>query len=122
MGLAGRRAKRVSETYGTNSFGSSQASEEWLLARWEAFVTPNLWLVTQGSIGRNVLSARPETPSTYEQTLLAPNVWGQLPQIVVDNPLRIHIGNPSRFGQGSYPDERIYKLRRRWTGCEASCW
>jgi hypothetical protein len=100
---------RVSETYGNHSFGSSEASEEWLLGRWEAFITPNLLAVSQGSAGREILDARPETPSTYEQTLLAGNVWGQLPQIVVDSRYGFTIGNPSRFGQGSYPDERLYQ-------------
>jgi hypothetical protein len=99
---------RVSETYGNHSFGSSKASEEWLLGRWEAFVTPNLLAVTQASAGRAVQEAHPETPSTYEQSFLAGNAWGQLPQIVVDSGYGFTIGNPSRFGQGSYPDERLY--------------
>jgi hypothetical protein len=102
---------RLSETYGTNSFGSSQASEEWLLGRWEAFITPNLLAVTQGSIGRNIQSARPETPSAFERTFLSPNLWGQLPQMVVDSRYGFTIGNPSRFGQGSYPDERLYQAQ-----------
>jgi hypothetical protein len=98
---------RVSETYGTNSFGSSDASEELLLGRWEAFLTPNLLAVTQGSMGRSILSAHAETPSAFEQTFLAPSVWGQLPQIGVDSRYGFTIGNPSRFGAGSYPDERV---------------
>ncbi len=100
---------RVSETYGTNSFGSSEASEELLLGRWEAFLTPNLLAVTQGSLGRNILGAHAETPSTYEGSFLKSdvNAWGQLPQIVVDNRYGFTIGNPSRFGAGSYPDERL---------------
>ena len=100
---------RVSETYGANSFGSSQASEALLLGRWEAFLTPNLLAVTQGSAGRNILSAHAETPSAFEQTFLGPNAYGQLPQIVVDNRYGFTIGNPSRFGAGSYPDERVYQ-------------
>jgi len=68
---------RVSENYGNHSFGSSNASEEWLLGRWEAFLTPNLLVVTQGSVGRNILSARPETPSDFEKTFLAGSAWGQ---------------------------------------------
>jgi hypothetical protein len=101
---------RVSEAYGNHSFGSSKASEEWLLGRWEAFITPNLLAVTQASAGRVILEALPETPSTYEQTLLdySGNAWGQLPQIVVDNRYGFTIGNPSRFGQGSDPDEHLY--------------
>jgi Carboxypeptidase regulatory-like domain len=99
---------RVSEAYGNHSFGSSQASEEWLLARWEAYLTPNLLAVTQASAGRDILTAHPESPSDFEQTFLADNFWGQLPQIVVDSRDGFTIGNPSRFGQGSYPDERLY--------------
>jgi hypothetical protein len=99
---------RVSETYGNHSFGSSQASQEWLLARWEAYLTPNLLAVTQGSAGRTILTARPGTPSAFENTFLTVNSYGQLPQIVVDSRYGFTIGNPSRFGQGSYPDEKLY--------------
>ena len=99
---------RVSETYGNHSLGSSQASEQWLLARWEAYLTPNLLAVTQGSAGRSISYARPETPSAFEQAFLGGNYWGQLPQIVVDSRYGFTIGNPSRFGAGSYPDEKLY--------------
>ena len=99
---------RVSETYGSHSFGSSQASQVWLLGRWEAFLSPNLLAVTQGSMGRNLFGARPETPSAFEQTLNT-NAWGRLPQIVVDSRYGFTIGNPSRFGVGRYPDEHMYQ-------------
>ena len=102
---------RVSETYGNHSFGSTKASEEWLLGRWEAFLTPNLLAVTQGSAGRDILSAHAGTPSAFEQTFLTGNAYGQLPQIVVDNRYGFTIGNPSRFGAGSYPDEHLYQAR-----------
>jgi len=105
---AGGGLTRASENYGNHSFGSSQASQEWLMARWEAYLTPNLLAVTQGSAGRTILSARPDAPSAFEQTLLNGNFWGQLPQIVVDSRYGLTIGNPSRFGQGSYPDEKLY--------------
>jgi len=103
---------RTSETYGSHSYGSSHATEQWLLGRWEAFVTPNLLAVTQGSWGRQVMLAPPETPSAYEQTLNISD-WGQLPQIVVDSRYGFTIGNPSRFGVGSYPDERLYQVREQ---------
>jgi hypothetical protein len=102
---------RLSENYGNHSFGNSKASEEWLLGRWEAFLTPNLLVMSQGSVGRNILSARPEALSDFEKTFLAGSAWGQLPQIVVDNRYGFTIGNPSRFGQGSYPDERVYQAQ-----------
>jgi hypothetical protein len=98
---------RTSESFGNHSFGSSSAGEQWLLARWEAYLTPNLLATTQLSAGRDILTARPDAPSAFEQGLLKGNAWGQLPQIVVDSRYGFTIGNPSRFGQGSYPDERL---------------
>ena len=105
---AGGGITRVSATYGNHSFGSSRANNQWLLGRWEAYVTPNLLAVTQASVGRQVASAPPSTPSAFEQPFLSGNFWGQLPQIVVDSRYGFTIGNPSRFGQGNYPDERLY--------------
>jgi hypothetical protein len=101
---------RTSEPYGSHSFGTSQASEFWLLGRWEAFLTPNLLAVTQGSAGRHILTEGPDTPSAFEQTLNV-NAWGQLPQMVVDSRYGFTIGNPARFGTGSYPDEHLYQLQ-----------
>lgn len=98
---------RSSEAFGTHSMGSMRASEQWTLGRWEAFLTPNLLAVTQGSLGHEVESALPETPSAFEQSLNI-NAWGQLPQIVVDSRYGFTIGNPARFGRGSYPDEHRY--------------
>ena len=113
---------RVSETYGNHSLGSSQASEQWMLARWEAFVTPNLLAVTQVSAGRTILSAHAETPSAFEQTLNS-NVWGQLPQIVVDSRYGFTIGNPSRFGSGQLSRrDTSTACRSRSTGCAEACW
>ena len=103
---------RASETYGTHSFGSMHATEQWALGRWEAFITPNLLAVTQGSFGHQVQSARPETPSPLEQSLNI-NAWGQLPQILVDSRYGFTIGNPARFGRGSYPDERLYFVQEQ---------
>jgi hypothetical protein len=107
---------RVSETYGSHSFGTSVASQQWLLARWEAYLTPNLLLTTQGSAGRDILTAHPDPPSSFERSFLKESVWGQLPQIVVDSRYGFTIGNPARFGHGSYPDERL------WHGQETLDW
>jgi hypothetical protein len=101
---------RTSEPYGNHSLGSSYAAEQWLLGRWEAYLNPNLLLTSQASAGHDNLEAKPETPSQFEQTLLAGNVWGQLPQIVVDSRYGMTIGNPSRFGSGSYPNEHLYQV------------
>lgn len=102
---------RLIENYGTHSFGNGNASQQWMLGRWEAFLTPNLLSVTQVSLGRSVEGIHASAPSQYEQTLNQ-NVWGQLPQIVIDSRYGFTIGNPARFGQGSYPDERFVRLQQ----------
>ena len=103
---------RASETYGTHSFGAAQASAQWVLGSWAAFLTPNLQAVTQGSYGHQVQSAPAETPSTFEQSLNI-SAWGQLPQIVVDSRYGFTIGNPARFGRGYYPDEHLYRAQEQ---------
>jgi hypothetical protein len=103
---------RASESYGTHSFGAAQATAQWVLGKWEAFLTPNLLAVTQGSYGHQVQRAAAETPSTFEQSLNI-NAWGQLPQIVVDSRYGFTIGNPARFGRGSYPDEHLYMAQEQ---------
>lgn len=95
---------RVSEMYGTHSFGESRASSAWALGRWEAFLTPNLLAVSQGSFDKQIFSLLPETPSAFEQSLNA-STWGQLPQMVVDSRYGFTMGAPARFGRGNYPDE-----------------
>lgn len=109
---SGGGMSRVSATYGNHSFGSRDASNQWLLARWEAYFTPNLLAVTQASVGREIAKAPPTAPSTFEQSFLAGNFWARLPQIVVDSRYGFTIGNPSRFGEGSYPDERLYHAQQ----------
>ncbi|HEU5350322.1 MAG TPA: hypothetical protein VFU55_01910, partial [Terracidiphilus sp.] len=74
----GSGLSRASEFYGSHSFGRRQTSEQWVLGRWERVATPNLLLVTTGSYAHHVLSAGPETPSAYEQTLNVSS-WGRLP-------------------------------------------
>jgi len=101
---------RASEMYGSHSLGSSRSSELWALGRWEAFLTPNLLSVAQGSMGRHIVDRPPEAPSAFEQSLNA-SAWGQLPQIVVDSRYGFTIGNPARFGPGNDPDEHLYQAQ-----------
>ncbi len=110
MNAPGAGLTSASESYGSHSFGGVRTSDVWLLGRWEAFLTPNLLAVTQGSAGRQTISLPAETPSAFEQAFNI-NAWGQLPQIAVDSRYGFTIGNPSRFGSGSYPDEHLYEAQ-----------
>jgi len=103
---------RASATYGSHSFGNVNATRQWMLGKWEAFITPNLLAVTQGSFGHQVHSIEPQTPSAFEQSLNI-SAWGRLPQIVVDSRNGFTIGNPARFGKGSYPDEHLYMIQEQ---------
>ena len=79
------------------------------------FLTPNLLAVTQVSAGRTIQTAHAGTPSTFEKTM-DQNVWGQLPQIVIDSRYGFTIGNPSRFGPGSIPMNTSTGCRSRHCG------
>jgi hypothetical protein len=101
----------LEENYGSHSFGSSQSRRDWLIAKWELFLTANLLASTQAYASRTAMTAGPQVPSAFEKTFLSGNSYGQLPQIVVDSRYGFTIGNPARFGQGSYPNEHMYSLQ-----------
>ena len=102
---------RVMETYGSHSFGSTRSTREWIMARWSAYLTPNLLATTQGYVGRTAMRAVPQTPSDFEKMFLNGNSYGQLPQVIVDSRYGFTIGNPARFGKGSYPEEHTYRAQ-----------
>lgn len=104
------------QSYGSHSYGASQTSEQWIMARWEALLSPHLVAIAQASFGHHDLVHAPETPSPFEQSLNISS-WQRLPQIIVDSRYGLTIGNPARFGTGSYPDEQIYRAQEQlaWT-------
>ncbi|HEU5458151.1 MAG TPA: TonB-dependent receptor [Terracidiphilus sp.] len=108
----GSGLSRASEFYGTHSFGQRQTSEQWLLGQWVRTVSEKLLLVTSASFAHHALSAGPQPPSAYEQTLNVSS-WGRLPQINVDTRYGFTIGNPARLNPGSYPDEHLYAAQEQ---------
>jgi hypothetical protein len=105
---------RASETFGNHSFGTRKGSGAWVLGKWEAFLTPNLLAVTEGSMRRVEVSTAAEAPSQFEQGFNA-NLWGQLPQMTVDSRYGFTIGNSERYGPGSSPDEHVYEAQESLT-------
>jgi len=103
----GGAATRTSETYGSHSFGNSQASDTWTLAKLDSFLTPNLLNSAAALYSRHVQSETPQTPSAFESPLLA-NAWGQLPEIVADSKYGFVLGKPASLGKSSFPDERNF--------------
>jgi hypothetical protein len=101
---------RASEDYGSHSFGAGSGSDFRLLGRWNATLSPSLMLETQASFGRHIQAHPAGAPSPFERSLIA-NQWGVAPQMVIDSRYGFTIGNPARFGSGSYPDERSLAVR-----------
>ncbi len=104
----------ASESFGNRSFGTRQGASTFVLARWEAFFTPNLLAVTQGSMRTTVVNTGAQTPSQFEQAFHA-GLWDRLPQITVDSRYGFTIGNPARFGPGNSPDEHVYQAQESLT-------
>ena len=99
---------RSSETYGSHSFGDSKSTDAWGLVKLSSFLTPNLLNDVVALYRHNVQSDRPQTPSDFEESLLAgsSNGFGQLPEIVADSRYGFVFGTPARLSKSSYPDER----------------
>ena len=95
-----------SQTYGSHSFGNSQASDAWGVGRWETFLTANLLNAVGVQWQRHVQGDTPQAPSKLEAPLIA-NAWGQLPEMVADSKYGFILGKPARLGGTKNPDERI---------------
>lgn len=113
---------RVSENDGNRSFGSSYASQEWLLARWEAYLTPNLLAVTQGSAGRTILSAGPARRriSRRHFSPSIPMASCRRSSWIRATVLRSAILRGS--ARAATPTNVSTTRRNRWTGCTITCW
>lgn len=103
---------RVAEPYGSHSFGSSQSSTLWLHGQWERYFSENLLAVTHAAVARTIVRQTAGTPSGTESKLLAYNMLEQLPQININTSYGFTIGNPARFGAGTYPDEESLQARQ----------
>jgi hypothetical protein len=98
---------RSSETYASHSFGNSDATDTWALAKLDSFLTPNLLNALGALYRRSLQSETPQTPSTFEAPLLAA-AGPDLPEIVADSRDGFILGKPVRLGRSSNPDERAF--------------
>jgi hypothetical protein len=98
---------RSSETYASHSFGNSDATDTWALAKLDSFLTPNLLNALGALYRRSLQSETPQTPSTFESPLLAA-AGPELPEIVADSRDGFILGKPARLGRSSNPDERAF--------------
>jgi hypothetical protein len=98
---------RSSETYASHSFGNSEATDTWALAKLDSFLTPNLLNALGALYRRSLQSETPQNPSTFEAPLLAA-AGTELPEIVADSRDGLILGKPARLGRSSNPDERAF--------------
>jgi len=99
----------TSETYGSHSFGNSQASDAWALAKLDSFLTPNLLNAAAVQFQHRIQGDTAQTPSAFEAPLIA-NEWDQLPEIIADSKYGFILGKPARLaspGSTKNPDEQI---------------
>lgn len=98
---------RSSETYGSHSFGNSDATSTWALAKLDSFLTPNLLNDLGAFYRRSVQYQTAQTPSDFEKPLLA-TADPALPEIVADSRYGFILGKPARLGPSSDPGERAF--------------
>lgn len=100
---------RTSLSTASHSLGNPSAAANRIGVRWDVFLAESLLATT--SAGFHAYDYRPlaQTPSGYEDSLIA-NLWGQVPQIVVDNRYGMTMGKLARFGSGESPQEQSIDL------------
>ena len=113
---------RVSENYGNHSFRSSQASQAVAACPLGSLLTPNLLAVTQGSAGRTIQTAQPETPSAFEQTFLAGTPGASCRRSSWTRATASPSAIPRASDRAAIPTNTSTTLRSCWTGSAASCW
>jgi hypothetical protein len=98
---------RSSETYGSHSFGNSDATSSWALTKLDSFLTPNLLNAAGAFYRRSVQREIAQSPSDFEKPLLAA-AGPQLPEIVADSKYGFILGKPARLGPSDDPDEQAF--------------
>jgi Carboxypeptidase regulatory-like domain len=94
------------ESYGITSFGNDNASEDWIISRWNFFLTPNLVNEVRYQYGRDSQSEFSQQPTAFEESF-SHNRWGQPPQVEISTSSNgFTIGKPAFLDRIAYPDER----------------
>lgn len=96
---------QTSETYGTASFGNDAVAEDWIIARWNHFLTANLMNEFRYQYGRDFESEYSQEPSVFEQPF-SRNIYGRSPQIsLLSGSSGMRIGKPASLDRPALPDE-----------------
>ncbi len=95
-------------TYGSNSFGNSDVSNDVMVGRWAYFVTPNLLNEATFQYGRDRETEQSNPPAPFE-AMLANNIYNRPPQVYIES-YGFRFGNPPVLNRAAYPDEQRYEL------------
>ena len=97
---------QTSDTYGVASFGNDYVKEDWGIARWQYFLTPNILNEARYQYGRDFESELNGTPARFEQSF-SNNSYGRPPQIsLASSSFGFRFGTPAFLDRAAYPDER----------------
>lgn len=102
--------RATSATFGSHSFGNSEAADLWQLAQWQSFLTPNLLNALSAEFRSYALSDSPQSPSPFEAPLLASSL-NQLPEMIADSKYGFILGAPARLTGSRYPFETLFSAR-----------
>lgn len=99
-----------SQSYGITSFGNDVARGDWVIARWNFFLTPNMVNEVRYQYGRDLQSEMSQQPTPFEQSF-SHNLWGRPPQVsIAGSSNGFTIGKPAYLDRVAYPDERRNQL------------
>ena len=91
------------ESYGITSFGNDTAGEDWIISRWNFFLTPNLVNEVRYQYGRDRQSEFSQQPTAFEESF-SHNRWGRPPQVQISSSSNgFTIGKPAFLDRIAYP-------------------
>jgi hypothetical protein len=99
-----------SASLGITSFGNDKANEDWVIARWNLFLTPNMVNEARYQYGRDFQSEMNQQPTAFEEQF-SNNRWGLPPQVsIASSSNGFTIGKPAYLNRPAYPDERLNQI------------
>ncbi len=97
---------QTSTQYGVASFGDSTVKDDWVVARWNTFLSATQMNEVLVQYGRDFEAELSTPPSAFEQPLTL-NPAGTAPQVsLLSSSYGLKIGKPAALDRVAFPDER----------------
>ncbi len=95
----------ASDDYGVASFGNDYVADDWVIVRWNFFLTANLLNESRFQFGRDFESEFAQTPTAFEEPFTR-NYQEESPQIsIASSSYGFTFGKPAFLNRAAYPDE-----------------